>query len=145
MSSCFDEGSISSSGPGGLPIAGVDIADLAGTWNAVKAQFTSQEGTPTQQLQVVASGGSTTLEVVDNGRFTLIILPPTGASQIVTGLFEIDGGVFAVRFDADPNVPIAWTIMTSGTSLNLTGPIAYDFLNNNNLQTASMELDLVKQ
>lgn len=62
----------------------ISTADLAGTWNATVASF-SNVGNPLEVVDVIVQGGSATLTIMSNGRFTFNATVPGLPSQAITG------------------------------------------------------------
>ncbi|WP_297691161.1 hypothetical protein, partial [uncultured Eudoraea sp.] len=58
-----------------------EISELAGTWEAAKAQFSVN----TVSVDVVEDGGTASMSVQSNGRFTLTIDPLDRDSYTVSG------------------------------------------------------------
>ena len=70
---------------------GITLEDLADTWNATHFEFSQAEagpGLPT--FDVVAEGGSVTLEVQSNGRFMLATVYPDGSTESQSGKLGFD-------------------------------------------------------
>jgi len=94
---------------GGTPTGpdGITLEDLADTWNATQFEFSQAgEGPALEPFDVVAEGGSVTLEIQSNGRFTLTTVDPEGSSEIQTGKlgFDLDAEDFLlVVFDDEPD------------------------------------------
>ncbi len=132
-------------GSNGLPLSNVQLDDLIGIWEAQEAEFTVIGSSPTQRLELVQSGGRVSLEVSSDGRFTIIIRRSNGDAQIITGLFEIDRGVFSVFFDTAPSTPSAWTVLLSANQLSMAGPLDYDFHAQGVPVPVQANLNLIKQ
>ena len=58
-----------------------EISELAGTWEATKAQFSVN----TVSVDVVEDGGTASMSVQSNGRFTLTLDPAHRAVYTVSG------------------------------------------------------------
>ncbi len=132
-------------GANSLPLSNVRLDDLIGIWEAQKAEFTIIGSSPTQRLEMIQSGGSVSLDVSADGRFTIIIRRGNSDSQIITGLFEIDRGVFSVFFDTAPRTPSAWTALLSANQLSMAGTLDYDFHGQGLSVPVQANLNLIKQ
>lgn len=102
------------------------ISDLVGTWNATDLVFTYSGPAPIpdpSSYDLIADGGTATITVQSNGRFTLTVTPPGFPADQITGLiyFE-DGEFFAIQFDDDPpNDPTYFGESLVGDTLTLNG------------------------
>lgn len=79
---------------------GVEVADLAGTWNATRFEYTDQ-ATPAFSVDVIADlQGTVTLDVGEDGSFTgtiEIVLAETGQVPMA-GTFSISGDTLSIDF-----------------------------------------------
>ena len=74
---CFsDDGPLSLPPTNGFALSNIEIADIEGTWEATEVRFTTTAGQPVQEMEVISMGGSGTLVVNQDGRFTMIIIRP---------------------------------------------------------------------
>lgn len=128
------------------------ISELAGTWNATSMtfSFSGQGAIPEPSFyDLIAEGGSATLTVQSNGRFTLTVMPMGEPAESFGGLmyFE-DGEFFAIQFDEDPpNDPTYFGATLSGNTFSLNGgpdTAEWDFDGDGNDEPASVSLVLVK-
>ena len=93
----------------GTPTGPDDIMleDLADTWTATQFEFSQAEGGPAlESFDVIAEGGSVTLEIQPNGRFTLTTVNPDESSEIDTGVLGFDPeeeDFLLVVFDDEPD------------------------------------------
>jgi hypothetical protein len=70
------------------------VSELAGTWTATSATFNG--------VDVVEEGGSVTMVIQDNGRFTFTIKRPGRDDMVFTGKLGFDEQWLAVEYDTDP-------------------------------------------
>lgn len=102
------------------------ISELQGTWNAtsVTFSFSGQGAVPEPSFyDVIAEGGSATLVVQSNGRFTLTVTPAGLDAESFSGrMYFEDGEFFAIQFDDDPpNDPTYFGETLSGDTFTLNG------------------------
>lgn len=109
-------------------VMGVGVADLVGTWEATSAVFTSNVD-PSITVDAVPLGGSATLTVTVDGRFTLITVLPGAPAEIDTGIIvSITVDTMTLLFDNEPNNPEAVNFTLSGNTLTITSDdFAFDF------------------
>jgi len=100
VTGCTDGGT--PTGPGGIT-----LEDLADTWNATQFEFSQADGGPDLgSFDVVAEGGSVTLEIQSNGRFTLTTVNPDDSFQSQSGELGFDSeeeDFLLVIFDDEPD------------------------------------------
>lgn len=141
---CFsDNGPLSLPPTNGFALSNIDLADIEGTWEATKLRFTSTDGQPFQEIEIVSMGGSGILDIDPDGRFTLVIIRQQEGG-VFTGTFAIDGGVFTAVFDDEPNKIAAWIAQKSSNSLVLQGPIRYDFEKDGSPDATTVKLNLIR-
>ncbi|MGI9546146.1 MAG: hypothetical protein ACR2MM_02830 [Flavobacteriaceae bacterium] len=142
-----DEGDvISDTGPD------FSISDLVGTWNATDLVFTYSGDAPIPDpsfYDLIAEGGTASVTVQSNGRFTLTVNPAGFNSETFSGLmyFE-DGEFFAIQFDDDPpDDPTYFGESLVGDIFTLNGgpdTAEWDFDDDGNDDPASVFLRFVK-
>lgn len=135
-----DEDVITKEGP-------FSISELAGNWNATKAQFSVN----TVSVDVVENGGTVTMTVQSNGRFTLTLDPVDRAAYTVSGemFWEEWQGTyfFAIAWDDYPGDWDTYGHTWDGTTLSLNGGAEtgeYDFDNDGDMEACSLHFILVK-
>ena len=98
-----------------------EISELAGTWEAAKAQFSVN----TVSVDVVEDGGTARMSVQSNGRFTLTIDPLDRDSYTVSGeMFWEEWQetfYFAIVWDDDKDNCDTYFHTYDGTNLSLNG------------------------
>jgi len=117
------------------------ISELAGTWEATKAQFSVS----TVSIDVVEDGGTTSMSVQSNGRFTLNIDPVDRDAYTVSGeMFWEEWQqtfYFAIVWDDVPDDWDTYGHTYDGTTLSLNGGAntgEYDFNNDGDMSACTV-------
>jgi hypothetical protein len=117
-----------------------EISELAGTWEASKAQFSVN----TVSVDVVDDGGTARMTVQSNGRFTLTIDPVDRDSYMVSGEMFWEAWqqtfYFAIAWDDDPGDWDTYGHTYDGTTLSLNGGAdtgEYDFDNDGDMESCT--------
>ena len=102
------------------------ISQLQGTWEATSLVFTFSGSGPVpdpSSYDVIADGGSATLVVQSNGRFTLTVRPAGASTESFSGrMYFEEGEFFAIQFDDDPpDDPTYFGETLSGNTFTLNG------------------------
>lgn len=121
------------------------IAAMAGSWNATSAIFTEAGVGQPRDYDVVAEGGTATLNIQANGRFTLTISPTGLPSETITGDLRFDEDLLVVFFDDDPEEWEYFTITHNDPNLTIgdrTATGEFDFDGDGTLESANIYLDL---
>ncbi|NAY93318.1 hypothetical protein GTQ34_15515 [Muricauda sp. JGD-17] len=123
----------------------LSVSDFTGNWAATTAVFESTDGS--QRLEVVEQGGSATLVVQANGRFTITISFPGQGSEIFAGELGFNGEEYGDRliviFDGDdPEDYELFNIQLNNGVLFLNGITTFDFLGNGTEVPATIDLIL---
>ncbi len=135
-----------SSGDDDFPLEGTILSmnDIAGTWNATSAVFMLAADGPAVEVNIVDAGGTATLVIQSNGRFTFTTTLPGEAPDVTTGQLGFDEDLLVVIYDDDPDDFEFFGIQLSGTALSLGGPGTYDFDGDGVEENARIELELVR-
>lgn len=122
------------------------VSDISGNWTATEASFFNVSTEPIQVVDVVAEGGSVTLSIQSNGRFTLNITESGGSNTRSSGDLCFDEDLLVVRFDGDAADDFEFFRVTlNGTNnLSLDGPAEFDFDGNGTPDPADISLALVR-
>ncbi len=131
------------------------ISELQGTWEATEytLTFCGQGDVPVpSSFDVIAEGGSATLVVQSNGRFTInisIMAEGQTFQETASGTIYFEDGVFfAIQFDDDePNDPTYFGDTLSGNTFRMVGgtPVAeWDFDMDETDEEACISLTFVK-
>jgi hypothetical protein len=117
-----------------------EISELAGAWEATKAQFSVN----TVSVDVVEDGGTASMSVQSNGRFTLTIDPLDRDSYTVSGEMFWEAWqqtfYFAIAWDDDPGDWDTYGHTYDGTTLTFNGGAdtgEYDFDNDGDMESCS--------
>jgi len=117
------------------------ISELAGTWDATKAQFSVS----TVSVDVVEDGGTASMSVQSNGRFTLNIDPVDRDAYTVSGeMFWEEWEqtfYFAIVWDDYPDDWDTYGHTYDGTTLSLNGGAEtgeYDFNNDGDMSACTV-------
>ena len=124
------------------------INQLQGTWEATSVRFSYSGQGPVPEpssYDVIAEGGSATLVVQSNGRFTLTVRPAGSSTESFSGrMYFEDGEYFAIQFDDDPpDDPTYFGETLSGNTFTLNGgpdTAEWDFDNDGEDEPASVYL-----
>ncbi|NJB69801.1 hypothetical protein GGR42_000263 [Saonia flava] len=123
------------------------ISELAGDWEATKAQFSVN----TLSVDVVENGGTASMSVQSNGRFTLTIDPVDRNAYTVSGeMFWEEWQktfYFAIVWDDDPDEWDTYGETFDGTTLSLNGGAdtgEYDFDNDGDMESCSAHFIFVR-
>ncbi len=118
-----------------------DISELAGTWNATKAQFSVSS----TSVDVVEDGGTAVMTVQTSGRFTLTIDPADRTAYTVSGEFfweKWEGTYYlAIVWADEPNDWDTYGDQYDGTTLSFNGGAdtgEYDFDNDGDMESCTI-------
>nr|WP_298792177.1 hypothetical protein [uncultured Allomuricauda sp.] len=122
------------------------VSDISGNWTATEARFFNVSAEPIQVVDVVAEGGSVTLSIQSNGRFTLNITESGEPSSRSSGDLCFDEDLLVVRFDGDAADDYEFFRITfNGTNnLSFDGPAEFDFNDDGTPDPADISLALVR-
>jgi len=125
-----------------VPVQDLAVDDLLGTWEADSARIV-QLGSPFEEMDILAGGGTGTFIVQKEGFFILALFPiETSGGKIYSGQLFLDAGDLRMLFDESPGDTVMWDIQTSETKLLLDGPATYDFIGDGTLEDAFIDLTL---
>ena len=115
------------------------IADFVGTWIALSVVFTNQAD-QSQAVDPIEQGGTATLTISANGRYTLVENFPGKPTITSMGSLHFDEGFLIVVDDEVPDDPLRFLFTKNDDLLTLQGePGAseFDFDNDGILEPAS--------
>ena len=123
----------------------LSVSDFSGNWNATNAVFESLDGS--LRVDIINVGGSATLAVQSNGRFTITLSVPGQASEVISGELGFNGDEYGssliVIFDGDARDDYElFNISLNNGVLSLSGQTTFDFLNNGSETPATLDLTL---
>lgn len=126
FTSCNDDDEMSSEG----------VDEIAGTWTATSASFNG--------IDVVAEGGSVTLIIQSNGKFTLTLQRPGESNMVFTGRLGFDEQWLEVEYDSDPGEYEYYSITYDATHLHIGANSEFDFDGDGVDEFVVFFLDMVK-
>ncbi|WP_222983810.1 hypothetical protein [Flagellimonas meishanensis] len=137
---------LSCSDDDGTSLEGTDISisDIQGNWNAIRAIFGLAGEGPVVEFDVLEEGGSATLAIQANGRFTLTLNIPGEGVDTITGQMSFDEDLLVVEFDDSPGESEFFGIQSTATTLSINGPAEFDFDGDGTDEPAEVELDFVR-
>ncbi|WP_411030049.1 hypothetical protein [Spongiimicrobium sp. 3-5] len=145
LSSCRSD---ESEGPDcSLTGANFSVSDISGNWTATRAVFSLTATGPVQEVDIVAEGGSATLSIQSNGRFTLSILEAGEPNDTSSGNLCIDIDILVVSFDGDAPEDYDFfgiDFIQGSNNMTIGGPAEFDFNDDGTLQPANIQLDLIR-
>jgi len=112
------------------------ISEIAGTWTATSADFDG--------VDVVEEGGSVTLVIQNNGRFTFTITRPEREDMVFTGKLGFDEGWLAVEYDTNPGEYEYYYIEYDATTLHIGANSEFDFDGDGTDEVVIFYLDMVR-
>ena len=112
------------------------IADIAGLWTATYASFNG--------VDVVEEGGSVTLEIQDNGRFTFTIQRPERTAMVFKGTLGFDEEWLEVEYDNYPGEYEYYDITYDANNLHIGANSEFDFDGDGSDEIVIFFLDMVR-
>ena len=112
------------------------ISDIAGTWTATKATFNG--------IDVVLEGGSVTLAIQSNGKFTFAIKRPGKTDMVFTGKLGFDEQWLAVQYDTNPGEYEYYDITYDAHNLHIGANSEFDFDGDGSDEIVVFFLDMVR-
>jgi len=113
------------------------VEEIAGTWKATSASFNG--------IDVVELGGSATLTIQNNGKFTLTLKRPGENDMVFTGRLGFDEGWLAVEYDTDPGEYEYYDITYDANNLHIGANSEFDFDGDGVDEFVIFFLDMVRQ
>ena len=118
------------------------IIGLAGIWNVEAFEFTSETDPPVVR-DLIAEGGSATLDLSTNGAYTLTVVPPGEDEEVTRGFMVIEGSVLLVSDNTVPGETTAYELSFDDETLTLTTTeVGFDFNNDGASDPATLRLVL---
>ncbi len=112
------------------------ISEISGTWTATSATFNG--------IDVVLEGGSVSLAIQNNGRFTFTIKRPGRNDMVFTGKLGFDEQWLAVEYDANPGEYEYYDITYDAHNLHIGANSEFDFDGNGTDEVVIFFLDMVR-
>ena len=120
------------------------MAEIAGDWTATVANFSRAAAGPVLEVDIVAMGGTASLVIQPNGRFTFTWQLPGEAPVVTTGQMAFDQDLLVVAEDSNPGDWEFFGIMFMMNNMSLNGPAEYDFDGDDIAEPAFLTLDLMR-
>jgi hypothetical protein len=120
------------------------MSDLAGNWTATQALFSSLDQDYKGSVDVIDEGGSLTMSIQSDGKFTITILIPGESNEVFRGLLRFEEEWLTVSYDTEPDDYDYFFIELSvdKSILTLRGEGAYDFDDDGKEDLSSINLIL---
>jgi hypothetical protein len=112
------------------------VSEIAGNWTATKATFNGTD--------VVEEGGSVTLAIQSNGRFTFTIKRPGETDMVFTGRLGFDEQWLAVEYDTNPGEYEYYDISYDANNLHIGANSEFDFDGDGTDEFVVFFLDMVR-
>ena len=127
-----------------FPLDGTILSmdEISGNWEATMVEFSNAAAGPVQTVEIIGAGGSFTLTIQTNGRFTMNLSIPGTTTEITGGQLGFDEELLVVIYDEDPDEWEYFGIMLNNDELLLTGPGTFDFDGDNIDESAFVALEL---
>ena len=112
------------------------LSEIAGFWTATMASFNG--------IDVVDEGGSVTLDIEENGRFTFTIQRPGSAAMEFTGRLGFDEEWLVVEYDTNPEEYEYYDISYDANNLHIGANSEFDFDGDGTDEFVVFFLDMVR-
>lgn len=123
------------------------MSEIAGNWNATRASFSKNVAGPVMEVDIVEIGGSLSLEIQNDGRFSVTFQVPNQPSETNTGRFAFDEDLLIISFDDDPDEWEYFGITHQEPNLTISGGTVYeafDFDGNGTREDANIDFELIR-
>lgn len=122
---------------------GTSVAELAGEWEATEYRIVSD--TRTDTVDVIGSGGSASLTIMEDGQYAASIPVPGEPSLIETGTVYIDDPRLALINAFGSSEPTVLSFQLAGDALSLEAQGEFDFDSDGNDEAAVFEIAMQRQ
>ena len=112
------------------------VSEIAGTWTATSASFNG--------IDVVLEGGSVTMVIQSNGRFTFTIKRPGETDMVFTGKLGFDEQWLAVEYDTNPGEYEYYDITYDAHNMHIGANSEFDFNGDGTDEFVIFFLDMVR-
>ena len=130
-----------------FPLEGntLSMMDIAGNWTATSAEFEGAS-VPGGTIELVGAGGSLTLNIQNNGRFSSVIRLPGEDGEEFTGQLGFSGSQLVLLDDVDePGDEAFFSItLTPEDLLLLSGVLEFDFDDNGSFEATDVDLTMTR-
>ena len=106
-----------------------NMSDLAGNWTATEALFSSLDQDYKGSMNIIQEGGSLTMNVQNDGKFTINIVIPGEPNEVFKGKLGFEEEWLTVSYDTEPDDYEYFFIELNDDKsiLTLRGEGTYDF------------------
>ena len=125
----------------------IAMADIAGDWNATRGVFQSTSLGPAFQVDVVDQGGTITMNIQSDGKFSITVTELGEAPETTTGRMAFDEDLLVIFFDDDPGEWEFFGIFHSEPNLSISGgngSAEYDFDGDGSEEPANVDFEFVR-
>lgn len=130
-----------------FPLEGTTLtmADITGNWTATSAVFEGAS-VPGGAIELVGAGGSVTLNIQNNGRFTSTIGFPGETAESFSGQLGFSGSQLVLLDDDDEPGDEAFIniTLTPEDILLLSGILEFDFDGNGSFEATNVDMSLIR-
>ena len=112
------------------------VSEIAGTWTATSDSFNG--------IDVVLEGGSVTMVIQSNGRFTFTIKRPEETDMVFTGKLGFDEQWLAVEYDTNPGEYEYYDITYDAHNMHIGANSEFDFDGDGSDEFVIFFLDMVR-
>ena len=119
------------------------IQSVSGFWTATRLEYVSVANSSVK-VDLIASGGTATLDLNDNGNYTAVITPAGGAAQTTTGTWSYTADTFTM-IETGSSGDMTFDMSIGNDTMTLTGANTdYDFDDNGTDEPAKLNIGLVR-
>ena len=124
---------------GPAPDPDFTLEDLVGTWDAALFKYTSRTNSAVS-YDVIEAGGLASMTVASDGGFSVVVLAPGEALDVISGSLTVEDGVI-VAHDSGEDETLSFEAGFVGTTLSMRTPDAeFDFIGSGNEEPAILEI-----
>lgn len=123
--------------------AGPSASDITGMWQATSVEYVAA-GQPALTEQLLAGGGTATLELAAGGTYTFTLTPAGAPTEIENGGWQLLGDVMVVTPEG-ALFSLVFDVSLSGNTLRLSGAdTEFDFDDDGTPEPAVLNLVLTR-
>ncbi|MCW5514754.1 hypothetical protein [Muriicola sp. Z0-33] len=130
----------------GLEGTNLSMSDIAGSWLADQAVIT-EVGNPSNSVDIIGEGGSVSLNILSNGRFTSLIDPVQLSGLELQGQMGFDGASLVIIEDGfDIEDAAYYTVsLDAQDRLHLNGELEFPISAGGGFVPTSIDLRMIRQ
>jgi hypothetical protein len=119
------------------------IASVSGLWTATRLEYVSVAD-PAVKVDVIAAGGTATIDLNDNGMYTAVITPPGAAPETTTGTWSYTADTFTL-VETGSSGNMTFDMSLGNDAMTLTGAdTEFDFNDDGTDEPAKLNISLVR-